>query len=652
MRPTALLAAVVATALLLPPSASAHATGFSSSAAGNSASPAHRLPELSTTTRLADRRSLVVGDRFYEVGAEDGTYPATGFHTRGEMGGFWSQPVKLLDGIWFRVGDTWLTAHKYTSGWGYQRMALGTHDGVRITRTDVAPAGLRAGLIRLRLSTRSTTTLQLAVDAHSELMKVYPWGSTTPSQTTYNLQDTGGVSGKSLLFREDGTPPVANAETHHYAALVGSRLTPSGTSLGPDHRGPQDPANVCTTSGGDTISNPCDDTVFGRGTGGQLRYTIKVPAGGRTVWFSVAGSDHGPTAARNAQSAALLSPTALLRATIAHRRTLDRRTRVSLPGDPLLARSVRWSKQNLAESVQEARNLAVRVSNAGTKYPAPAGTVDKIRWIGAGWPDYPWLFATDGEYTGYAAVASGQFRAIKDHLRALRDVSRIANHNSGKVVHEVTPDGQVYFGANNDPGNTDETAKFPSLVDLVWRWTGDKRFRDSMYGFAKQNLHYVYRTLDVDADGWPEGSGNVERPGMGAEKLDVTVYTIRGLRDLADLAASKGDSATRTWATSKAAELESRFENAWWDGPQARQYADSLSDPGNQKVFQRHWIGLTPMEAELHRPGLPDGPLASLSHARTAVAQRAALLHGHLRAVPHRHRCHLRPQQAQPGSDL
>ena len=31
---------------------------------------------------------------------------------------------------------------------------------------------------------------------------------------------------------------------------------------------------------------------------------------------------------------------------------------------------------------------------------------------------------------------------------------------------------------------------------------------------------------------------------MGEEKLDVTVYTIRGLLDLADMAESKGDNET------------------------------------------------------------------------------------------------------------
>ena len=625
MRRTPLAAlATLAAAGLVAPLAVAGTAGAAAPSRDEPAVPGARSAELSTTARLADRRSLVVGDRFYEMGAEDGSYPATGFHTRGEMGGFWTPPVKLLDGLWFKAGGTWLTSQRYTSGWGYQRMDLGTHDGVAITRTDLAPNGLRAGLVGLRLTSSTPRTLDLAVDAHSELMKVYPWGETKPSQTDYNLPDTGAVDGTNLLFREQGTPPVANAEPHDYAAVVGSTLAPSGTSLGPAHRGPKTHDGLCPASGPDAPKQParCYDTAYGKGTGGQLRYSVAVPKGGTTVWFAVAGSDHGVAEARAEQAKALADPAGLLRTKLAERATVDRQTKVSLPGDRLLEQSVAWSKQNLADSVQEARGLAVRPTHAGTTYPPPKGTVAKARWIGAGWPDYPWLFATDGEYTGFSAVASGQFAAIEDHLRALRDVSEVANDRSGKVVHEVTSDGQVYFGANDDPGNTDETAKFPSLVALVWRWTGDDAFRDDLYDFAVRNLHYVYRELDADGDGWPEGLGNVERPGMGEEKLDNTVYTIRGLRDLADLADSKGDTATKTWATTRADDLEKRFDATWWNGPGTQQYADSLTGPDNQQVFQRHWIGVTPAEAEIVRPGEVAGPLAPTDHANALVAKR------------------------------
>lgn len=619
---TLLASTIIGSLTLVAPAVGAPAAAGS---AADDTGGGARSPELSTSSRLADRRSLFTGDRFWGMGAQDGSYPATGFHTRGEMGGFWTPPIKLLDGIWFRAGDQWLTSSRHTSGRGYQRMDLGSHDGVRITRTDFAPDGLRAGLVGLRLDARRATTMRLAVDAHSELMKAYPWGETTPSQTAYNLQDTGAVSGSNLVFREQGAPPVPSTDAHDYAAVVGSKLTPSASSLGPDHRGWQKDVR-CPASGPDAPKQPdrCDDTDYGKGTGGQLQYDVAVPKGGRTIWFAIAGSDQGLAAAQAAQDQALGHPAGLLRDKVAARRAVSRNTHVSLPGDRLLERSVEWSKQNLAESVQESRNLQVRTTNAGKNYPPPVGTVARARWYGAGFPDYPWLFATDGEYTGFAAVTSGQFDTIKSHLRALRDVSIAANAQSGKVVHEVTPDGQVYFGANDDPGNTDETAKFPSIVALVWRWTGDDRFRDEMYDFAVRNLRYIFGELDADGDGWPEGLGNVEREGMGEEKLDNAVATIRGLRDLADLAASKGDGATRRWATSKAVDLESRFERAWWNGSETRQYADSLQQPGNTQVFQRHWIGVTPAEVELKRPGRVEDPLASDAHARALVERREA----------------------------
>ena len=134
-------------------------------------------------------------------------------------------------------------------------------------------------------------------------------------------------------------------------------------------------------------------------------------------------------------------------------------------------------------------------------------------------------------------MAAGQFAPIKAHLRTLRDVSEAVNGDSGKIVHEVTPDGAVYFGANADEGNTDESAKYPSAVALVWRWSGDERSCATSTRPAAAMEHVA--SLDADDDGWPEGLGNVERAGMGDEKLDNTVYAIRGYADLADLAKAR-----------------------------------------------------------------------------------------------------------------
>ena len=247
--------------------------------------------------------------------------------------------------------------------------------------------------------------------------------------------------------------------------------------------------------------------------------------------------------------------------------------------------------------------------------------IPKVTFIGAGYPDYPWLFATDGEYTAFAAVALGQFEAIEQHLIALRDVSDALNNRSGKVAHEIVTEGSVYFGANTDPGNTDETAKFPSTVALIWRWTGDNRFRDSLYDFSVRNLRYIAGTLDTDNDGWPEGLGNVERSGMGPEKLDNTVYFIRGLYDLADMAAAKHDRATERWAKDLGDRLRARFDPEWWHA-ESSQYADSLEDKTNKPIQQQHWIGVTPMEVELTDGGAAVPGLAPRDHGTAALAER------------------------------
>jgi hypothetical protein len=587
-------------------------------------------PELSVSQRLKDRREVASGTRAYVEGFQDGNFYANGWHITGEMGGVWTPPLKLVDGVWFGVNGHWVgPATKFSSGWGYTRFTLPDTDGLRLQRTDFVPDGVRGALFGLDISNPGAArTVHVTVDAHSELMGAYPWGfsGVTPNAAD-NLPDHGAFAGNALQFTDVGALP--GAPTHNYAALVGAQQAATSHTVaatGGAFRGAQGDS-VCTGSepAPGKLPSECSDGPFGKGTGGELTYDVHVPAGaGRTLWIAVAGSDKGVSDARHQLDVTLRDPSGELASKIAARADLARRTQVSLPGDRLLQNALDWGKQNLADLTQTAHNMQIRWTNQGHQFPAPLGTVQRARWFGAGFPDYPWMFATDGEYTNFAAMALGQFDTAEAHLRALRDVSDILNNRSGVVVHETVSDGSVYFGHDSQTNgtndfNTDETIKFPSAVALIWRWTGDNAFMRSMFDFAKRNLQYVQAHL-IGYHGWPTGSGNVERPGMGPMKLDNAVYYIRALLDLAAMARAEGDTATVSWARGIAGELRSRFEADWWD-PAAGQYADSLQADGTQS-FQKHWIGVVPAEAELVRGQRTIPGAASHAHGTAALAAR------------------------------
>src|SRR5205823_5297605 len=151
-------------------------------------------PELSTTSRLQDRREVASGQRSYVEGFQDGRFYANGWHTTGEMGGVWAPPLKLADGVWFGLDGQWVgPATKFSSGWGYTRFDLPDTVGLKLQRTDVAPDGRRGALFGLKITNPGAArTAKLSVDAHSELMSQYPWGFTgvTPNASD-NIPDKG-----------------------------------------------------------------------------------------------------------------------------------------------------------------------------------------------------------------------------------------------------------------------------------------------------------------------------------------------------------------------------------------------------------------------------------------------------------------------------
>jgi hypothetical protein len=207
-------------------------------------------PELSSSHRLQDRGYAATSQRTRVIGFEDGRFYANGWHIAGEMGGIWREPIKLVDGVWFGIGDEWVgQATRFTSGWGYVKFDLPRAGGLQLERADFAPDGRRAAPDRAEgdQSRRSRAhghgeggrALRAAGGLSLELRQ--------HAACARPVADTAAVEDGALLFREDGALPHPNATTHHYASLVASDRRPMGAEVNAaanGHRGPRAPTSA------------------------------------------------------------------------------------------------------------------------------------------------------------------------------------------------------------------------------------------------------------------------------------------------------------------------------------------------------------------------------------------------------------------------
>ena len=126
---------------------------------------------------------------------------------------------------------------------------------------------------------------------------------------------------------------------------------------------------------------------------------------------------------------------------------------------------------------------------------------------------------------------------------------------------------------------------------------------------------------------------------MGEEKLDNAVYFIRGLYDFADMAKAKKKTADAKWANDLANKLRGEVRRHLVERGVDRS-TRTRSRPA-QQVQQKHWIGVTPMEAELTRNGARHArPRRRRERVNRAGRARERLLQRHRpaqpRPLPHR----------------
>ena len=595
-------AAVAATGLLVGLGAAAGA-GSAAAATRTGSAEAGGVPQgsaspvISATTDLSLRRYVAAGTGAYVIGAEDGTFPPIGWHITGQMGGVWAPPTKLLDGLWFSVGGQWLdSAAKYTTGPGFVRLSFPVTGGLQPTLTEFAPDGQPTALFGLTLTpvNGQATTASIAADAHSQVAAAYPWTSTTPTFDSYNHQNTVSASGGIIQFGQESRP---------WYAEVGANPQPATVRTGAGFWGPT-PAS--------------QQTVFGtKGQGGELAWNLSIPAAGKTLWVGVAGSHTGAGPAVSALKAGLANPGGLLAGKVAERDATAALTNVKVP-DASVQQAILWSKLNLADLRRTITQAAIRDTKAGTVYPKPLATLPELSGIDAAYPDYAEFFGTDGAYATYSLAAAGQWQTAMQHLNTMRTVSQIVNGGTGKVVHEITSTGAVYYGDNTDPGDINETAQFAIAAGLVWQWSGDQAFLQQNYAFIKAGLHYLTGLEPGGQDDlWPDGAGIVENTALGNDAVDVASETVQALGVLQDMAVAMGDHSTAAWAAQHQKAMLAAFHQ-WWISSQ-NLYADSMCDGteglcthAGQQLQQRQWTTVAPMEQNVAPTANADAALTQM----------------------------------------
>ena len=413
-------------------------------------------------------------------------------------------------------------------------------------------------------------------------MTAYPWACDDAERRRRQPRRHGGGR-----WRRAGVHATAPARAA-YAALDRPPL------VGAEHRPrvPRAAARARSAPATDGTSPPsaCDDGPYGKGTGGELRYKVTVgPRSRETVWIAVAATRGRDSTARCA------TRTASWRTRPAHARSSASTPRSTCPVTGSCRTRSTGASRTSPTSRRRATDLNLRFVDEGKAYPAPVGEDPAGHVLRRRLPGLPVAVRHRRRVHG---VRGRRARAVRDdraHLIALRDVSDALNERSGKVAHEIVTDGSVYFGANTERRQHGRDGQVP-----------ERRRAGVALDRRRPLPRLALRLLGPQPEVHRRHAGRRPRrlargPGQrrarrawAPEKLDNTVYFIRGLYDLADMAASKRDRATEQWAGGLADQLRARFDPQWWDAAQA-QYADSLErdqrrDPA-EALDRRHADG-------------------------------------------------------------
>jgi len=477
-------------------------------------------PSIVGTPEYLDSPYVTAGNRVYMVGHQNGTFPPLGWHIPGEMGGIWNHPIKLMDGFSAKLildynkeivldNATAFTNYPYANRLDFD---LSEH-GVSVQQWNYVPDDLEGIIIEYVF--KNTTSEDIAADfeftAFSDLRPTW-LGEQTGMIDGGDTAETWGHLG--WLFSDKNW--VAVYESEVAANEARSNISP----------------------------------MPGNGIAGSVLNSILVPANSTySQKFFIAGSYNSQEEALATLSALKNDPHGLLTSKKERYEELQNQAKLTIP-DKELQETFEWLKYNSDWLVRT-------VPEIGTA-------------IGAGIPDYPWLFGVDSEYALQGYMMIGQQDAVYNTIEMIDSVSWATNGN-GRIIHEMSTNGAVF-----NPGNINETPQWATLIWEIYKWNGDREFLDKYFPQVEAGLEWLLAENDDNGNLFPDGYGMMEIHGLSSEMIDVASYTQKAFVDAAFMADELGKTELATDYREKARILAQRINEDFWS-EEFGSYADFIS---------------------------------------------------------------------------
>ncbi|MCM2999785.1 glycogen debranching protein [Paenibacillus cellulositrophicus] len=477
---------------------------------------------------------LTAGEYIKAVGTQDGYFPDFGHHVAGEMGGVWLHPIKLLDGFWLRLTDhrrnisVWSKADEFINHpWGSEFRydhGLG-HIPVSMKRVQFAPDEEKGMVVRYEIVNYAAeeTVLELEMLFRSDLRPV--WYSEQIGIEDGEEDRFEAVSESALIAKDSGS---------EWYVMVGAEMPGIGSVQMTTDR---------------SLFGP--ERTAGGGSGASLTASLKL-APGETFAFHafIAGSYTSRDECIATFDRLKQEHERLFEQKLRLLESIDQKSKLSIEGEDELNEIFSWTKWNTQWLVQK---------------------VDFIgRGLTAGSPHYPWWFGCDNSYTVQGLAAVGDFRLAKDTVDILRSISQEANGN-GRIVHEITTMGVV---AN--PGNTQETAHFITMIWDLFTWTGDLEMLRENYNICVQGMDWLLHEMDPDGDLFPSGYGIIEISGLNMELIDTAVYSAQAAGALASMSVALGERQRAEAYEALADRMKKAVNRVYWSEEDGL-YADAVA---------------------------------------------------------------------------